>query len=369
MGEMLRITAMTVLGLLIGAPLFEAIVSDNRFDILLALATSGAVCLLLVAASSKPLVNKLYLLITKRAAKMELKSEQALIERWGGKTEPLLSIVCLTYNHAPFIRKTLESFLQQETDFLRGDRPRRRLDRHHRRDRRRLRGALSSIIKPIYQTQNQFSLGVPFSTRLFARAAGKYIAYCEGDDYWTDPSKLQQQVDFLERHRDYVITYHDAFMFSSKGIIQSPQLTGKLRKDATALELMQGRPISTLTVCFRNLIRELPPELLGVEVLDICWWSLLGAYGRASSWPRSARPHIACTKAESSPCARASSAFIWPCTRTTARRATTTASATTRSTSISRSVFGECLSLVSPFSKLRHSRPSPRTSRSTCCAG
>lgn len=48
---------------------------------------------------------------------MELKSEQALIERWGGKTEPLLSIVCLTYNHASFIRKTLESFLQQETDF------------------------------------------------------------------------------------------------------------------------------------------------------------------------------------------------------------------------------------------------------------
>ena len=117
MGEMLRITAMTVLGLLIGAPLFEAIVSDNRFDILLALATSGAVCLLLVAASSNSLVNKLYLLITKRASKMELKSEQALIERWGGKTEPLLSIVCLTYNHASFIRKTLESFLQQETDF------------------------------------------------------------------------------------------------------------------------------------------------------------------------------------------------------------------------------------------------------------
>ena len=77
-----------------------------------------------------------------------------------------------------------------------------------------------------------------------------------------------------------MITYHDAFMFNSKGIIQSPQLTGKLRKDATAQELMQGRPLSTLTVCFRNLVQELPPELLGVKVLDICWWSLLGAYGK-----------------------------------------------------------------------------------------
>lgn len=169
---------------------------------------------------------------------MELKSEQALIERWGGKTEPLLSIVCLTYNHASFIRKTLESFLQQETDFPF------EVIVHDDASTDTTAAIVAdyaarypSIIKPIYQTQNQFSLGVPFSTRLFARAAGKYIAYCEGDDYWTDPSKLQQQVDFLEQHRDYVITYHDAFMFNSKGIIQSPQLTGKLRKDATALEI------------------------------------------------------------------------------------------------------------------------------------
>ncbi len=212
---------------------------------------------------------------------MELKSEQALIERWGGKTEPLLSVVCLAYNHASFIRKALESFLQQETDFPF------EVIVHDDASTDTTAAIIAdyaarypSIIKPIYQTQNQFSLGVPFSTRLFARAGGKYIAYCEGDDYWTDPTKLQQQVDFLEQHRDYVITYHDAFMFNSQGIIQSPQLTGKLRKDATALELMQGRPLSTLTVCFRNLIQELPPELLGVKVLDICWWSLLGAYGK-----------------------------------------------------------------------------------------
>ncbi len=212
---------------------------------------------------------------------MELKNEHALMERWAGKTEPLLSIVCLAYNHAAFIRKTLESFLQQETDFPF------EVIVHDDASTDATAAIIAdyaarypAIIKPIYQTQNQFSLGVPFSTRLFARAAGKYVAYCEGDDYWTDPRKLQLQVDFLERHRDYVMTYHDAFMFNSQGIIQTPQLTGKYRKDATALELMQARPVSTLTVCFRNLIQELPPELLGVDVLDICWWSLLGAYGK-----------------------------------------------------------------------------------------
>ncbi len=270
---------------------------------------------------------------------MELKSEQALIESWGGKTEPLLSIVCLAYNHASFIRKALESFLQQETDFPF------EVIVHDDASTDTTAAIIAdyaarypSIIKPIYQTQNQFSLGEPFSMRLFARAGGKYIAYCEGDDYWTDPTKLQQQVDFLEQHRDYVITFHDAFMFNSQGIIQSPQLTGKLRKDATALELMQGRPLSTLTVCFRNLIQELPPELLGVKVLDICWWSLLGAYGKGKFMeeisPAAYRVHEG-GRAASSPCSRAGNASRWPCTPTTRWRATTTASATTRSTSTS----------------------------------
>lgn len=76
--DMLRITAATVIGVALGEPLFLLIVSDNRFDILLALATSGAVCLLLVAASSKSLVNKLYLLITKRASKNGIEERASL---------------------------------------------------------------------------------------------------------------------------------------------------------------------------------------------------------------------------------------------------------------------------------------------------
>lgn len=63
--DLVRITAMTVLGLLVGEPLFDAIASDERIDILLGLASSGLICLVLVAASSRPLVLKLYVLITK----------------------------------------------------------------------------------------------------------------------------------------------------------------------------------------------------------------------------------------------------------------------------------------------------------------
>jgi glycosyltransferase involved in cell wall biosynthesis len=61
------------------------------------------------------------------------------------------------------------------------------------------------IIKPIYQTENQYSKGVDVFQYNFSRAQGKYIALCEGDDYWTDPYKLQKQVDFLEKNPEYSI--------------------------------------------------------------------------------------------------------------------------------------------------------------------
>jgi len=67
------------------------------------------------------------------------------------------------------------------------------------------------IIKPIFQQENQYSKGTRGMNILynFPRAVGKYIALCEGDDYWTDPLKLQKQVDYLERHPEYVLSCHN----------------------------------------------------------------------------------------------------------------------------------------------------------------
>ena len=75
---MLRITAATVIGVALGEPLFLLIVSDNRFDILMALAASGFICLLLVAATSKSPLLKLHLLITKRASKNGIEERASL---------------------------------------------------------------------------------------------------------------------------------------------------------------------------------------------------------------------------------------------------------------------------------------------------
>ena len=59
------------------------------------------------------------------------------------------------------------------------------------------------IIKPIYQKENQYSKGLKPGYQNRARAKGKYIAMCEGDDYWIDEYKLQKQVDFLENNPKY----------------------------------------------------------------------------------------------------------------------------------------------------------------------
>ncbi len=67
------------------------------------------------------------------------------------------------------------------------------------------------IIRPMYETENQYSQGKPIGTQVWnlPRARGKYIAICEGDDYWTDPLKLQKQVDFLEANPEYGMCYTD----------------------------------------------------------------------------------------------------------------------------------------------------------------
>jgi glycosyltransferase involved in cell wall biosynthesis len=70
------------------------------------------------------------------------------------------------------------------------------------------------IFKPIYQTENQYSKGISiFRTYIFPQIQGKYVALCEGDDYWTDEYKLQKQVDFLKANEDFSICFHPVKVF------------------------------------------------------------------------------------------------------------------------------------------------------------
>ncbi len=125
------------------------------------------------------------------------------------KAVPLVSISCITYNHEAYIRQCLDGFLMQQTDFayeilIHDDAS---------TDRtieiiREYEAKYPDIIKPMCQTENQYSKGVRgINIRFnFSRAKGKYIAMCEGDDYWVDPLKLQKQIDFLEKNPDYTFS-------------------------------------------------------------------------------------------------------------------------------------------------------------------
>lgn len=121
----------------------------------------------------------------------------------------MVSIHCLVYNHEPYLRQCLEGFVMQKTNF--------KFEAIVHDDAstdgsaaiiREYAGKYPEIIKPIYQTENQYSKHDGSLSRIMdAACSGKYIALCEGDDYWIDPLKLQKQVDFLEANPEHSLCF------------------------------------------------------------------------------------------------------------------------------------------------------------------
>jgi len=125
---------------------------------------------------------------------------------------PTVSICCITYNHAPYIRSALDGFLMQETDFAYEILIHDDASTDGTADIiREYTARYPDIIKPILREENQYSKGISnISIFNFPRARGEFIAMCEGDDYWTDPHKLQKQVDYLRAHPDCALCFHSS---------------------------------------------------------------------------------------------------------------------------------------------------------------
>lgn len=122
-----------------------------------------------------------------------------------------VSAYCLVYNHEKYLRDALEGFVSQKTDFdyevfVHDDAS----TDSSAAIIREYAEKYPEIIKPIFQTENQYSKGIKIpATYIWPRMTGEYIAVCEGDDYWCDPTKLQRQVDFLDAHPGYVACVHN----------------------------------------------------------------------------------------------------------------------------------------------------------------
>lgn len=131
------------------------------------------------------------------------KTEEEIMRNWVGDiNNPLVSIRCTAYNHEQYIRDALNGFLIQETTFpfevivhddASTDNTTKIIKEYENK--------YPNIIKPIYETENQYSKhDGSFSRIINEKIKGKYIAFCEGDDYWINKNKLQMQIEYLESH-------------------------------------------------------------------------------------------------------------------------------------------------------------------------
>ena len=136
----------------------------------------------------------------------------------------MVSICCITYNHENYISQAIESFLGQKTNFefeilihddASTDKTAEKIKYYAEK--------YPNIVKPILQTENQYSKGLSISSidpkYNYSRAKGKYIALCEGDDFWISEHKLQQQVDYMESNDDCTLCFHNAIIVNEGGII------------------------------------------------------------------------------------------------------------------------------------------------------
>lgn len=200
-----------------------------------------------------------------------------------------LSVRLMTFNHAPFIQEAIESILMQKTNFFvevvvgddfSTDSTLDIIKKYKSTDNIHIK-ILDRKTGDLYWQKRKENGRLYNFYNILDNCRGKYIALLDGDDYWTDPLKLQHQVDFLEEHKDYVVTYHNAKIVNQANeIIQESKLPDRLKKDKTKVELQHGSLALTLTMCFRNVLGEFPKEFYSVQNGDTFLTSLLGNFGK-----------------------------------------------------------------------------------------
>lgn len=176
-----------------------------------------------------------------------------------------LSICCLTYNHERYIAQAIEGFVMQKTNFpfeiIIGE------DCSTDRTRLILEEYKSRYPDQIRLITSAANVGANINAvRVFKAAGAEYIAVCDGDDYWTDPLKLQKQIDFLEQNEDYVMCGHYSKRISENDEVHYMNFNPKPLSYSFD-DVMSGdkTEISTLTIVFRNT-KEIQ------EMFDAAWF-------------------------------------------------------------------------------------------------
>ncbi len=164
----------------------------------------------------------------------------------------IVSVCCITYNHEKYIRAALDGILSQEGNF--------RLEILIHDDAstdgtadiiREYEEKYDSIL-PVYQTENQYSKGVRLINHIYnlPRTSGKYIAICDGDDYWDDPHKLQAQIRYMEDHEDCGLVYGRTRVYNEENQQFETELLGS--EINSSRSLMFQNVIPSVTTFYRR---------------------------------------------------------------------------------------------------------------------
>lgn len=202
----------------------------------------------------------------------------------------LVSVLCTAYNHEEYIRSALEGFVSQKTDFpfevlINDDASTDKTAEIIREYEEKY----PHIIRPFYQKENQFSKGIGYvyENVFYPNARGKYLAFCEGDDYWTDDSKLQRQAEFMEAHPDYSACVHNTLLHYCDGSCKDQPLIAPAGDRDLGFEQLIHGPVAsyhTSSLFARKDIIIQKPDFYLVATsygfADYAWGLWLGLRGK-----------------------------------------------------------------------------------------
>ena len=213
-----------------------------------------------------------------------LRTEKDITATWVG-SEPVVSVLCATYNHEEFIDDAMMGFLGQETTFpfeiiVRDDASTDKTVEILRQYEDRY----PSIVRIIEETTNTYSHTKPFDA-LRPHARGQFIAVCEGDDYWFHPQKLQDQVHHLTNHPECVLVHHQAVEAEGGEITLTHSLPQRHQANVSGRSLQRGGRVVTNSIMHRNIALDSHPLLSRVWNGDQILLMRLGYHGMAHYLP------------------------------------------------------------------------------------
>ncbi|MEC5157854.1 glycosyltransferase family 2 protein [Chryseobacterium sp. MP_3.2] len=200
------------------------------------------------------------------------------------KGSPKITILTITYGHEDFIKETLNGILMQTyngpVEFIIAN------DNSPDNTDHVIKDYFNETFIPanfeIKYTKHENNIGMmPNFIWALKQASGKYIALCEGDDYWTESDKLQKQVNFLENNQEYVLTFHPIKILKTNGELVDDFITTVPQNYENQETLARlGNYIHTPSVVFRNIVQTFPREFIISPIGDYFLYMILTANGK-----------------------------------------------------------------------------------------